>query len=104
MSPRDAHHLGDEGTRKLKGIGFHHFAAFFKRSYRENDYLWGRLDAAERLVGLLLDDPSTPGLQAPAAECRPLFEAIVREEAPALRTVPDLIANVRQRIARLPKR
>jgi patatin-related protein len=104
ISPLDARHLGDDGPAKLKGIGLHHFAAFFKRSSRENDYLWGRLDAAERLVALLLDDPLTPGLEPPAAECRPFFEAIVREEAPALRTITETVADVRRRIARLPTR
>jgi len=98
ISPLDARLLGDEGPRKLKGIGLHHFAAFFKREYRENDYLWGRLDAAERLVGMLLDDPMTPGLDAPPAECLPLFEAILREEAPALTTIRDVVAGVRQRV------
>ena len=104
ISPLDVRHLGTDGPSRLKGIGLHHFAAFFKRSYRENDYLWGRLDAAERLVGLLLDDPNTPGLQAPAGECRRLFEAIMREEAPALRTIQDVVADVRQRIARIPNK
>jgi len=104
ISPLDAKHLGDDGPKKLKGIGLHHFAAFFKREYRENDYLWGRLDAAERLVRLLLDDPNEPHLEeAPAKECRPFFEAIMNEEAGDLRTIPDVIANVRQRIARIPK-
>jgi patatin-related protein len=104
ISPLDARLLGEDGPRKLKGIGLHHFAAFFKRSYRENDYLWGRLDAAERLAGLLLDDPMKPGLEAPAAECRPLFEAILREEAPVLSTIRDVVADVRQRVAALPKK
>jgi patatin-related protein len=104
ISPLDARHLGTEGPGKLKGIGLHHFAAFFKRSWRENDYLWGRLDAAERLVGLLLDDPTTPGLDAPAAECRPLFDAILKEEAMALTSVPEVISEVRKRVEGLPKK
>lgn len=101
ISPLDARHLGLDGPAKLKGIGLHHFAAFFKRSYRENDYLWGRLDAAERLVGMLIDDPNEPGLQAPAAECRPLFEAILREEA-GLKSIPDVLEKVAKRVADLP--
>ena len=103
ISPLDARLLSKDGPRKLKGIGLHHFAAFFKRSYRENDYLWGRLDAAERLMALLLDDPMKPGLEAPAAECRLLFEAILREEAPTLSAVRDVVADVRQRVGALPK-
>ena len=58
MSPHDSRLLAplDAAEPKLKGIGTGHFAAFFKRRYRENDYLWGRLDAAERIVGLVLGD------------------------------------------------
>jgi hypothetical protein len=37
----------------LKGIGFGHFAAFLSRSYRENDYLLGRLHALDRLIDIV---------------------------------------------------
>src|SRR5439155_17514568 len=39
---------------KLAGVELAHFGAFLKRSWRANDWMWGRLDAAERLL-LLLD-------------------------------------------------
>ena len=38
---------------KLAGVELAHFGAFLKRSWRANDWMWGRLDAAERLVTLL---------------------------------------------------
>jgi patatin-related protein len=38
---------------KLKGIPVSHFAGFFSEESRENDYLWGRLDAAESILRLL---------------------------------------------------
>ena len=38
---------------KLAGVELAHFGAFLKRSWRANDWMWGRLDAAERLVMLL---------------------------------------------------
>jgi hypothetical protein len=41
--------------RKLAGLQLMHFGAFYKESWRANDWLWGRLDAAERLARLLLD-------------------------------------------------
>ena len=44
-------------AEKLTGIGFGHFAGFFRRSWRANDFMWGRLDAAARVVDLLLDSP-----------------------------------------------
>jgi patatin-related protein len=40
---------------KLTGMQFHHFGAFYKRSWRANDWMWGRLDGAGWLVHLLLD-------------------------------------------------
>jgi len=39
---------------KVTGVQFYHFGAFFKRSWRSNDILWGRLDAASQLVETLL--------------------------------------------------
>jgi predicted acylesterase/phospholipase RssA len=40
---------------KLTGLGLHHFGAFYKASWRANDWMWGRLDGAGWLVHLLLD-------------------------------------------------
>lgn len=41
--------------QKLTGMQLHHFGAFYKRSWRANDWLWGRLDGAGWLVHVLLD-------------------------------------------------
>ncbi|MFJ6900515.1 patatin-like protein [Streptomyces hokutonensis] len=40
---------------KLNGMQLHHFGAFYKPSWRANDWAWGRLDGAGWLVHLLLD-------------------------------------------------
>ena len=46
--------IREGGTRAtLRGIEFYNFGAFFSRDYRENDYLWGRLHGAERMVDLV---------------------------------------------------
>lgn len=42
-------------TEKLTGLQLHHFGAFYKGSWRANDWMWGRLDGAGWLVHLLLD-------------------------------------------------
>jgi patatin-related protein len=56
ISPQDARSLrGFTGIDSLRGVGFGHFAAFFSRAYRENDYLLGRLHALDRLVDIVLD-------------------------------------------------
>jgi patatin-related protein len=40
---------------KLTGMQFHNFGAFYKRSWRANDWMWGRLDGAGWLVHVLLE-------------------------------------------------
>ena len=58
-SPRDAISILDENApaekrRKLAGTALFHFGAFLNREWRRNDLLWGRLDAAERIVRAIL--------------------------------------------------
>lgn len=97
ISPYDSILLERDGTRKLKGTGFHHFAAFFDREFRESDYLWGRLDAAERIVGLLLDDANRPGMSPDPRECRRVFSAILEEDQSNLKGVAELVRQLRTR-------
>jgi Protein of unknown function (DUF3376) len=59
ISPDDATSLIDtvrDGRRKLAGTSLHHFGAFLDPAWRRNDIMWGRLDAAERLITALLPD------------------------------------------------
>ena len=59
ISPADAVTLWDESTRnrsKLAGIALSAFGGFLDREWRRNDILWGRLDAAERIISALLSD------------------------------------------------
>jgi patatin-related protein len=44
----------DRADKKLAGLQLHHFGAFYKQSWRANDWLWGRLDGATRLVQIVL--------------------------------------------------
>jgi predicted acylesterase/phospholipase RssA len=43
-----------EPANKLFGMQLGHFAGFVRSSWRANDFMWGRLDGAARLVDLLL--------------------------------------------------
>jgi hypothetical protein len=62
ISPQDAHTLkGFDGIASLKGTGFGHFAAFLSRAYRENDYLFGRLHALDRLIDIVCDAAGLDG-------------------------------------------
>jgi patatin-related protein len=45
----------EEPAQKLAGIQLAHFGAFYKSSWRANDWMWGRIDAVHRLVRILLD-------------------------------------------------
>lgn len=46
----------DTPARKLSGLQIGHFGGFLKRSWRVNDWIWGRLDGTWHLVHLLLDE------------------------------------------------
>jgi patatin-related protein len=45
----------EQAEDKLAGLQAVHFGAFYKRSWRANDWMWGRHDAAQRLAQLLLE-------------------------------------------------
>ena len=43
----------EDRSAKLDGTAISHFGAFFEKPWRQNDYLWGRLDGAELAMRLL---------------------------------------------------
>ena len=43
------------GEEKVAGRQLGHFGAFYKRSWRANDWMWGRLDGAARLAQMIVD-------------------------------------------------
>ena len=98
MSPVEAKLLARADEEKLKGVSLGHFGAFFRRAWRESDYLWGRLDGAELLVELLFDhaDEGLPRVEA----CRRVFEAVLAGER-KLRRVKDLRQDLESRVAQL---
>ncbi|EZP48878.1 patatin-like protein [Sphingomonas sp. RIT328] len=99
IAPDDAGSIragGAEAT--LKGIQFNSFGAFFSRAYRENDYLWGRLHGAERMIDICVSTlPPTVRMKPGrvAAIKRSAFRAILDEEEPRLTAIPGLIATLR---------
>jgi len=58
ISPQDAQRgfSKRECSAKLSGDAVHHFGGFFKRSWRSNDILWGRLDGLCQLLEELLQE------------------------------------------------
>ena len=102
ISPEDCSSIRKGGAAAtLKGIEFNNFGAFFSRSYRENDYLWGRMHGAERLIDILVS--SLPAGHDFAenrvrAYKRLAFHAILDEEQDRLKYVQPLIASLRNEI------
>lgn len=99
VSPDDAQALRPGGTDAcLKGQHFNHFGAFFSRAYRENDYLWGRLHAAERLIDIVTDAATLEGaaqnVDVVQIKAR-AFLAILQTETTELATCQTLIAELR---------
>lgn len=97
ISPDDALSIREGGTAAtLRGIEFYNFGAFFSRDYRENDYLWGRLHGAERMIDLLASTVSG-GMSAEALRQgkRAAFLAVLDEEEAAGRCQRGLLDQIR---------
>lgn len=91
ISPRDGR-PGRLPPKELKGAAVHHFGAFFDRTAREHDFLWGRLDGAEQLLNLV----------APSLDERwydRAFQAVLEEEGPQLPAVGSAIEEIQAKLA-----
>ena len=102
IAPDDATAIRGGGAEAtLKGIQFNSFGAFFSRAYRENDYLWGRLHGADRLVDIVVSAiPRPHRLRAGRVSAikRRAFHAILDEEEARLTHVTPLVAQLRKEI------
>jgi patatin-related protein len=94
LSPLDSECLKPLGEKKVLGADLGHAYAFFSRHARENDYLWGRLDAAERIVRLLL------GKTHPDYRrwCKAAFLAVLEEDAADLPALGVELADLRRQV------
>ncbi|PQO93622.1 DUF3376 domain-containing protein [Massilia phosphatilytica] len=102
ISPDDALSLAPPGNpRVLLGGTFAGFGGFLNRATRENDYLWGRLHAVDRLFDILAS--TLPNTIRNTIDLHALkkagFECIIAEEAQRLHLVPELVARLRAAIA-----
>ena len=102
ISPNDAVAIRSGGTKAtLKGIQFNSFGAFFSRAYRENDYLWGRLHGADRLIDIV--NSAVPnGKQLPPGAIaqlkRDAFRAILARERGRLTHIDTLFAELAREV------
>jgi patatin-related protein len=102
ISPEDCYAIRKGGAPDtLRGSEFYNFGAFFSRAYRENDYLWGRLHGAERMIDLIASTLESEH-EIPVGELdafkREAFLAILDEEEDRLRADPGLVERIRQEI------
>jgi patatin-related protein len=102
ISPDDCASIRKGGAATtLKGIEFNNFGAFFSRAYRENDYLWGRLHGAERMIDILISS-LPPGHEFSASRAqsykKQVFHAILDEEEDRLTHIRPLIMSLRTEV------
>jgi patatin-related protein len=95
LSPVEASILKTPGREKVKGRKWGHFWAFFDRSARENDYLWGRLDGAAEMVGLVIGK----GHPEYRSWCLRAFQTILEEEAGALKSIKKTVEELKKEVA-----
>lgn len=106
ISPDDCSSIRSGGAQAtLRGIEFYNFGAFFSRAYRENDYIWGRLHGAERMIDLVAS--ALPIGEALAPEAirafkQEAFLAILDEEESRLKADPTLVPGIREEIMAKP--
>ena len=107
ISPEDATAIRAGGAAAtLKGTQLNSFGAFFSRAYRENDYLWGRLHGADRLIEIAVSalpkgTHLPPGLVAELK--RDAFRAILAEERPRLQAIQPLFDALDAEIGPAPR-
>lgn len=100
IAPDDAQSIRSGGAAAtLKGIEFNSFGAFFSRTYRENDYLWGRLHGAERLVDIVFSTVAPSDTDVVSRLKFRLLSAILDEEEPRLTNIADQFAGLRKELA-----
>ncbi len=74
ISPKDATYISSDAKSKLAGDTLFHFGGFLERRWRENDIMWGRLDAAELITRMLCKKADCT-----QAEQNKLIESVCRE-------------------------
>lgn len=102
ISPVDCNAIRNGAAEAvLRGTEFYNFGAFFSRTYRENDYLWGRLHGAERVIDLVAST-LPKGMAMEDAELarfkREAFLAVLDEEEGRLMADPDLVGRIRREL------
>ncbi|HEY5854170.1 MAG TPA: patatin-like protein [Aldersonia sp.] len=99
----------DPKRGKLEGVGLHHFKAFLKPAWRENDYLWGRLDGVELILRMLGETEGRPvpdgaeesrarAIREAGSQLAPGLRAVLASERTDLKDVGGLLQHVDREI------
>jgi len=89
ISPTDAKYIEKPASKKLAGDSLGHFGGFLKESWRCNDLLWGRLDAAEMICRMIFRGEGEAPAEPPEDQLRTVQEQIARAE------IPDITGDYR---------
>ena len=81
VSPGDAQFIQKPSALKLAGDSLGHFGGFLDREWRRNDLLWGRLDAAETISRILMQEAGGDQ-QALARQIEAAQAEVFHEELP----------------------
>jgi len=105
ISPKDARSICiDPDCAPLRGEAAIGFGGFLDRASRQNDYLWGRIHAIDRLIDIVASTVDTDGdanLLDIAAFKKLAFERMLVDEGDRLADVADIVEAVRSAVAKL---
>jgi patatin-related protein len=101
ISPNDCHFIREKNTgAMLRGGRFNSFGAFFSRTYRENDYLWGRLNGVERLIDIVVSSIDSSAVNESTIKRwkNDAFLSVLRTERRFLGKITSLIDQLTQEL------
>ncbi len=99
ISPDDAKSFAKiAAPMALKCTGLAHFAGFFSRAYRENDYLLGRLHGVDRLIDIVCDAAADKSVDVADLKRR-AFAIVLDAEEKHLPQCAALIRALRRELA-----
>ena len=105
ISPNDASILKKhKDEMPLRGADMNNFGAFFNQADRENDYLWGRLNGAERLIDMVHNQIIMENIPIEIninAIKKNIFKTILKTEEKNLTLIPDVIDDLKTRLKEL---
>ncbi|WP_422677950.1 DUF3376 domain-containing protein [Blastococcus brunescens] len=101
FSPLAAAALSTPADGKLRGVSLHHFGGFAKAEWRENDYLWGRLDGVELILRQLYDAGSAAPTAAATAPPPSTAGAVASAGGPVLAAGLRAVLDSEQGLTRI---